>query len=131
MTYNGVISVVDAHGFCEALLEGIPVALGLHEQILKFPLFVVGVIGPFGKSEVVHCVPEIIQFQVINAVVIALVEMDVFRFANVVELLVVAGGKHFDAISHEMTVKLHEEPAKGQIMGRDMSTQVFVIAVSK
>ena len=62
---------------------------------------------------------------------IALVEMDVFRFTDVIELLVVAGGQHLDSISHEMTVKLHEEPAKGQIMWRDMSAKVFIIAVSK
>ena len=87
-------------------MEGFPITLCLHEIVFQSPFFRVTISPP--SQCIIHlCVSEVIECKVLYAIVVALVEVNVLRVANVVVLPVVRSRQHLHSISHEVPVKLH------------------------
>ena len=74
---------------------------------------------------------EIIQGQVFDLHGVALrAETELLRRRNVIELAVVARCHSLEAITKEVTVKLHEEARQGQVVGWDMLLEFPLVGVA-
>ena len=62
---------------------------------------------------------------------VTLVKLNILWLAQMVELTVMACCKHFNTVAHEVTIKLHEKSTKSQVMWRNMSLQILVVAITE
>lgn len=112
-------------------MEGAQVALTLHEGILQGPLFVEFIGVHLRVPVVAHCIPEVVERQVLDFHCITLCgETKLIRRRDVVKLAEVAGRHRFEAVAGEMAIELHEEANQGKIMRRNVRLQLAVVGVT-
>ena len=107
MCTNRAVSVVDALIPVEGLVEGPPVALGLHVPGLHLPLSE-EVRHPLCYVVVVDHVSEVIESEILDACVIAVGEADHVGGAQVLVLSVVGRGHRLEPVADQMPVKFHQ-----------------------
>jgi len=121
-------SVVHALVPIEGLVEGPPVALGLHEPGLDLPLLeVVG--HPICQVVVGAHVAEVIELHILHSRVVAVWERDVLRRTQMLILLVMGCGHKLETVSHKVAVELHKHTDQSKVVGRDVTFRAAIALI--
>ena len=61
--------------------------------------------------------------------VISVIEVELLRRRNMVELPVMASCEQLDTVPHEVPIKLHKETYQCEIIGRNVTLQVLIVFI--
>lgn len=122
---------MNANRVVNLLVEGIPITLGLHEQIFDFPLFFIDIGPPASVCVVSECTAEVIQSQIINLLLVTLEEAKSLPIVHMVELVLVAGSHQFYTVSNKVAVKSNKQTDKCQIIRWNEAIKVTFLLISE
>lgn len=113
------------------VLETVPVATAFHERIFHLVFSLVPFLEPSSNVVVLHCISEVVKCKVVDFLVVAVGEFDVFWLHHVVKQTMMASSGNLDTISHEMPIKLHQQTNKSDIVRRNKAFEMFVVFISE
>jgi hypothetical protein len=114
----------------EGLLEGPPVTLGLHVPGLGLPLLE-EVRHPLCEVVVVHHISKVIKGKILDLSMIPVGEANHIGCAQVPVLSVMSCSHCLETVADLMTIKLHQHPHQGDVLGRNVTTEAGVRIVTE